>query len=434
MLKLSTHHIDKLVKVENLHSLRALKTPSAGILLAKLLMLLGLVLLLFLFLPWQQNIRGKGKVTALDPANRPQTIQSVIAGQIQSWHVREGEFVNAGDTIVSIREVKDKYFDPELLLRLREQLAAKENGLEAKRKKAIALQQQLDALSTGMVRKIEQATAKLEADRVKFNNAENLYQRNKWLFEAGNIPLTKFQDIEYKYQGSLADFQNAKVEIERLRAENLEKLSKAQSELNTTESEIFETQGEISKLTNEYANMKIRSGQYQILAPQNGHVVRTMKAGIGETIKEGEIICTVMPEVSDQAVEMYVKAMDVPLLSKGRKVRIEFDGWPSLQFSGWPNVSVGTFGGVVEVIDYVSMQPGEFRILITPDKNDEPWPAQLRVGSGTRGWVMLDNVPIWYEIWRQLNGFPPSLYKAPLEDAVNAKKDETGNESEAEMK
>jgi multidrug resistance efflux pump len=432
MLKLSRHHIDKQIKVENLYSLRALKTPSAGILLAKLLMVLGLALLLLLFLPWQQNIRGKGKVTALDPANRPHTVQSVIAGQLQTWHVREGEFVNAGDTIVSIREVKDKYFDPFLLLRLREQLAAKENGLDAKKKKAIALQHQLDALNTGMVRKIEQATAKLEADRLKFKNAENLYQRNKQLFEAGNITLTKFQDIEYKYQGSLADFQNAKIEIERLRAENLEKFSKAQSELNNTESEIFETEGEISKLTNEYANMKIRSGQYQILAPQNGHVVRTMKAGIGETIKEGEIICTIMPGVSDQAVEMYVKAMDVPLLSKGRKVRIEFDGWPSLQFSGWPNVSVGTFGGVVEVIDNMSMQPGEFRILITPDKNDEPWPAQLRVGSGTRGWVMLDNVPIWYEIWRQLNGFPPSLYEAPLNDAVNKKKDETVFKSEIE--
>lgn len=432
MLKLSTNQIDNLINVENLYSLKALKAPSAGILLAKFLMVLGLMLLLFLFLPWQQNIRGTGKVTALDPANRPQTVQSVIAGQIQKWHVREGEFVGVGDTIVSIREVKDKYFDPQLLLRLREQLSAKKGGLEAKKNKAIALQQQVEALSEGMARKIEQAKAKLEADRLKFKNAENLFQRNKRLFEAGNIPLTKFQDIEYNYQGSLAEFQNANVEIERLRAENLEKISKAQSELNNTESEIFETQGEISKLTNEYANMIIRNGQYQILAPQNGHVVRTMKAGIGETIKEGEVICTVMPEISDQAVEMYVKAMDVPLLSKGRKVRIEFDGWPSLQFSGWPNVSVGTFGGIVEVIDYASMQPGEFRILITPDKNDEPWPPQLRVGSGTRGWVMLDNVPVWYEIWRQLNGFPPSLYKTPLTDAVSSQAAETVYELESE--
>lgn len=430
MLKLSKQSINSIVKPENLYSLRALKTPSAGIMLAKCLMVLGLVLILFLFLPWQQNIRGTGKVTALSPAHRPQTVQAVIAGQIQKWHVREGQFVKMGDTIVTIREVKEKYFDPQLLVRLQEQLEAKKSSLVSKREKADALQRQIVALRKGMEQKIEQAKAKLEAEKVKFQNAENQYQRNKKLYEAGNIPLTKFQDFLYKYQGSSADYQNAQVEVERLKAENIEKISKSESDLNATESDIFETEGEISKLTNEFTNTRIRSGQYQIVAPQDGYVVRAMKAGIGETIKEGDAVCTVMPEVKDMAVEMYVKAMDVPLISKGRKVRIEFDGWPALQFSGWPSVSVGTFGGTVEVIDYVSSQPGEFRILVTPDVADEKWPQQLRVGSGTRGWVMLNDVPVWYEIWRQLNGFPPSIYSEPLEEALHDK----GNDSKAKTK
>jgi multidrug resistance efflux pump len=410
-----------MVKEENLYSLRALKRPAAGILIAKWLMVLGAIFIVFLFLPWQQNIRGIGKVTALNPANRPQTVQAVIAGQIQTWHVREGELVKAGDTIVTIREVKEKYFDPQLLSRLQEQLAAKKSSLNSKTQKGEALQRQIEALKTGMQRKIEQATAKLEAERVKLQNAENQYQRNKKLFEAGNIPLTKFQEIEYKYQGSEADYRNATLEIARLRAEYMEKISKSESDLSATQGDIFEAQGEISKLTNEYTNTQIRSSQYQITAPQSGYVVRAMKAGIGETIKEGDAVCTVMPEVTDLAVEMYVKAMDIPLISKGRRVRVEFDGWPALQFSGWPSVSVGSFGGTVEVIDYVSTQPGEFRMLVIPDKNEEPWPQQLRVGSGTRGWVMLENVPVWYEIWRKLNGFPPSLYKAPLQDALPSK-------------
>lgn len=418
MLNLSTQRIDKLVKSDNLYSLRALKTPSAGMMLARWLMVLGIILLLFLFLPWQQNIRGSGKVTALSPAHRPQTIQAVIAGQIQSWHVKEGQFVKAGDTIVTIKEVKEKFFDPELLVRLKEQLDAKKSSLVAKKDKTNALKRQIAALRDGLSRKLEQTQAKLEAEKVKFENAENQYQRNKRLYEAGNIPLTKFQDIEYKYQGSAAEYQNAQVELDRLRAEYQEKISKSESDLNTTQADVFDTEAEISKLTNEYANMRIRSDQYQIIVPQDGYVIRAMRAGIGETIKEGDAVCTIMPEANDLAVEMYVKAMDVPLISKGRKVRIEFDGWPSLQVSGWPSVSVGTFGGTVEVIDYVSSEPGEFRILVTPDKDDEPWPRQLRVGSGTRGWVMLDNVRVWYELWRQINGFPPSLYKAPLQNAL----------------
>lgn len=418
MLKLSAQRIDKIIKEENLYSLRALQTPSGGILLARFLMVGVLVLVLFLFLPWQQNIRGTGSVTALDPANRPQTIQAIIAGQIDSWHVREGQFVNKGDTIVSLREVKEKYFDPQLLKRLQEQLSAKRSGLQSKTEKSEALQRQIAALKDEMQRKIQQANAKLAAEKVKFANAENQYQRNKKLFEAGNIPLTKFQDITYKYEGSSADFENAMTEIARLRAEYAEKISKSESELGNTRAEIFETIADISKLSNEYTNTEMRSLQYQIIAPQSGYVVRAMKAGIGETIKEGDAVCTIMPEASDLAVEMYVKAMDVPLITKGRKVRVEFDGWPALQFSGWPSVSVGTFGGTVEVIDYVSAQPGEFRVLVIPDANEDSWPSQLRIGSGTKSWIMLDNVPIWYELWRQINGFPPSLYREPLQNAI----------------
>ncbi|MBT1690573.1 HlyD family secretion protein [Dawidia soli] len=422
MMKLSDQDVGPLIQAENRYSLRALETPRAGVILARCLLAMAVVLLLFMFLPWQQNIRGAGKVTALNPAHRPQTVQAVIAGQIQKWHVQEGQYVDAGDTIVTIREVKEKYFDPQLLERLQEQLAAKKSSLVAKREKADALRRQIVALQQGRDRKIEQSKAKLEAERVKFRNAENQYQRNKKLYEAGNIPLTKFQEITYKYEGSVADYQNAQVEIERLRAEYEEKISKSHSDLNATESDIFDSEGEISKLTNEYANTRIRNNQYQITAAQAGYVVRAMKAGIGETIKEGDAVCTVMPEARDLAVDMYVKAMDMPLISKGRHVRIEFDGWPALQFSGWPSVSVGTFGGTVQVIDYFSSEPGTFRILVTPDNShDEPWPQQLRIGSGVRGWVMLDDVPVWYEIWRQLNGFPPSLYTAPLDQALPAK-------------
>jgi len=256
---------------------------------------------------------------------------------------------------------------------------------------------------------------------------------NKKLFDAGNIPLTKFQEIEYKYQGAQADYLNAQIELDRVEAEYLDKISKAESELNNTQAELFDSQAELAKLKNEFANMQIRNAQYQIIAPQNGVVVKALKAGIGETIKEGEAVCSIMPQASDMAVEMYVRAMDVPLISKGRHVRIQFDGWPALQFSGWPSVSVGTFGGTVKVIDYINSQPGLFRILIIPDTKDETWPEQLRVGSGIKGWVMLDDVPVWYEIWRQLNGFPPSLYEENLQSIMKeSKSSEKATEAEYE--
>jgi len=416
MLKLSRHSIGKELRYDSLYSLRSLRTPRAGKILAKWLVALALLFLIVLFLPWQQNIRGNGQVTALNPVNRPQTVEAIIAGRIQQWYMREGDLVRKGDTLVTISEVKEKYFDPQLLARLQQQIEAKESSLTSKDKKANALQRQIKALRESMKIKIEQTQSKLQAEQVRFQNAENQFQRNKKLYDAGNIPLTKFQEYEYKFQGSKADYLNAQLELDRVEAEYLDKISKAESDLNNTRAEAFDAQADIAKARNEYANTAIRNEQYQILAPQDGYIVKAMKAGIGETIKEGDAICTIMPQASDLAVEMYVRAMDVPLISKGRKVRVQFDGWPALQFSGWPSVSVGTFGGEVSVIDYVNSKPGEFRILVVPDASQDPWPVQLRVGSGTKGWVMLQDVPLWYELWRQLNGFPPSLYAAPRKD------------------
>jgi multidrug resistance efflux pump len=396
------------------YTLRSIRTNPGSRGFARLLLGLLLLFIIILFLPWQQNVRGIGNITALNPANRPQTAETVISGRIQKWYVREGDLVKKGDTIVTISEVKEKYFDPDLLFRLKQQLEAKESSLSSKNRKAEALERQVNALRQAMDLKIEQAKAKLEAEKVKYQNAENQFQRNKKLHEVGNIPLTKYQEAEYKFQGALAEYLSAKLELDRTQAEYADKISKAESELSNTRAEAYETEADISKAHNEYVNTEVRFGQYQILAPQDGYIVRALKAGIGETVKEGDAICTIMPETVDMAVEMYVRAMDIPLLSKGRKVRIQFDGWPALQFSGWPSVSVGTFGGEILAIDYVNSKPGEFRILVIPDRNDERWPSQLRMGSGTKGWVMLDNVPVWYELWRQLNGFPPSLYSAPL--------------------
>lgn len=451
MLNISDNKIKNILEDGQFYSLRTLKTPGMGRLLARVLMVIVGILFLFLFLPWQQNIRGTGQLTALRPENRPQTVETTIAGRIIDWKVREGQFVSVGDTILSLSEVKDKYFDPRLLERLQAQIAAKQSGLEAKRTKQQALTNQVAALRQARTVKLRQAENKLrqailklesdsigyETEKIRFANTQNIFERNKERFEAGNISLTKFQEIESKFQEGMsklistenkwlqskAELINTRVNITGTEADYQDKISKAQSDLSATIADIYDTEGALVKMQNEYANMEIRNQQYQVIAPQTGYVVTALKAGIGQTIKAGEAIATIMPATDDQAVEMYIKAMDLPFVSVSRKVRVQFDGWPVLQFSGWPNVSVGTFGGIVQVIDRVeaTAKPGQFRILVAPDPGDEPWPDQLRMGSGAKGWVMLNDVPIWFELWRHLNGFPPRIYENGENEASTKK-------------
>ena len=424
------------------------QTPRTGRVLAWWCAGLGLLVLVCGFLPWTQNIRSTGSLTTLRPQDRPQTVPSTIAGRILRWRVREGQLVQRGDTLVEIAEIKDKYFDPELLIRTREQLVAKEGSLRENGAKAVALGQQQVALRQALRVSLDKARNKVRQSRLKvasdsaelvavnadFAIARQQLERQETLYKQGLKSLTEVEQRRLKFQESTAKQQsvanklgssqqeliNARLELLSLNAEYQDKLAKSESDRRSATAYQFDTEGQIAKMRNEYANLSIRDAFYRITAPQDGYVVRALKQGLGEIIKEGEPIVTVMPAKPQLAAELYVKPMDIPLLSVGRKVRLQFDGWPALVFSGWPGTSFGTFGGVVAVIDNIDSE-GQYRVLVTPDPEDEAWPDPLRVGSGVYGWALLDDVPIWYELWRQLNGFPPNFVGQPQTDGKKAK-------------
>ncbi|MBP7094344.1 MAG: HlyD family efflux transporter periplasmic adaptor subunit, partial [Candidatus Kapabacteria bacterium] len=166
-------------------------------------------------------------------------------------------------------------------------------------------------------------------------------------------------------------------------------------------------------------NAEGRVGSGVILAPLTGTVVRIAKAGSGQTVKEGEELALIVPTSNDQAVEIYVSGMDAALIQPGRYVSLQFSGFPAFQFSGWRHVNVGVFHGRVKVVDAVDDGTGRFRVLIIPtdDPQYSTWPdgRYLRQGTDATGWVLLDEVPIGYELWRQLMGFPPQ-FPVPIKD------------------
>jgi len=421
-------------------SFERVQTPALGRTLARWAAGLGALVLLAGLLPWTQNIRSAGTLTTLRPQDRPQTVPSILAGRIARWHVREGQRVRKGDTLVDITEIKDKYFDPQLVQRTGEQLDAKLGALGENRAKNQALRGQQQALRAGLQVSLDKARNKVRQSRLKVNSdaadlvavradyaiAQRQQQRQEALYQQGLKSLTELEQRRLKFQEATAKQQstenklaasrqelaNAELELASLAAEYQDKLAKSESDRRSVMAYQFDTQGQIAKMRNELANLRIRAGYYQITAPQDGYVVRALKQGLGEMVKEGEPVVTVMPHAPALAAELYVKPMDIPLLQVGRRVRLQFDGWPALVFSGWPGTSFGTFGGTVAVIDNIDSQ-GQYRILVTPDPAQEPWPKPLRVGSGVYGWSLLDDVPIWYELWRQLNGFPPNFVGSP---------------------
>ncbi|SHG51145.1 HlyD family secretion protein [Flagellimonas flava] len=405
----------------------------------RLLTIFSVITLIVMFLPWTQTISGKGYLTTLKPDQRPQTIQSPIPGRIEKWYVQEGDYVEKGDTILFISEVKSEYFDPNLVERTGKQVKAKSMAVTSYQEKVKALNVQISALTNERGLKLQQARNKLiqsklkvqsdsidlEAAKTNITIAERQFNRTSQLQEEGLKAVTDVEEKRLKLQETQAklisqenklltsknNVINAQVEINRVQAEYTDKISKARSDMLTAQSNQFDSEAQVTKLENAYTNYAMRNSLLYIRAPQSGFINRALQSGIGETFKEGDRLVGIMPSNFDMAVETYVEPIDLPLIHLGEKVRIQFDGWPAIVFNGWPNVSFGTFGGEVVAVETFISPNGKYRVLLAPDKEDAPWPDAIRVGSGANTIALLDDVPIWFELWRQLNGFPPNYYQ-----------------------
>lgn len=409
----------------------------------------AIICLVILFLPWTQNVQGNGFVTTLTPDQRPQTLQSQIPGRIEQWRVREGDFVAKGDTILRISEIKTEYLDAALVERTGQQIDAKALSVLSYGEKVKALEGQMNAINREREFKLEQARNKLIQAGLKVKSdsiglvaavtnlevAETQIIRAQTMFDEGISALKDVEDKRLKkqetqrkliaQQNKLLESENevinAKIQLNTIRQEFSNKFAKASSDRATAQSSQFDTKAQVSKLETDRTNYQMRNDLYFITAPQNGYINKAIIGGIGETFKEGQPLVNIMPADYDLAVETFIEPLDLPLMHLGEEVRVQFDGWPAIVFSGWPNVSYGTYGAKVVAVETFISDNGMYRILLAPDEEDHPWPTALRAGSGAYTIALLEDVPIWFELWRHLNGFPPNYYQ-PKKSKDAAKK------------
>lgn len=223
------------------------------------------------------------------------------------------------------------------------------------------------------------ANLKNQANETAVRNAENNLRRQISLEEQGLV--------------SRKEVENAQIKVEELRA----KAAASVSEINDVS-----------------MTLSRQSTQTKV-APVDGTVVRLLSGGVSTFVKSGDILGQFIPADAKRSVRVTVRGLDAPLVTPGAKARIQFDGWPVFQFSGWPGAAIGTFGGEVVYVEPVASTTGEFQVWIKPDEDDIAWPAEssARLGSQVRAWILLEEVRLGYELWRQLNNFPPKPTTQP---------------------
>lgn len=301
-----------------------------------LLLTIASAIALLWFTPWIQTASGTGEVNSLNPSQRTQAISALVPGQIETWHVREGDRVKKGDPIVTLRDT-----DQNLIGRLEAQITAMEQQEAAN----------VQALETEEL---------------------NLVRRQS-LFEDGLV--------------SRREFEQAQIRLEEVKAT----LAATRAQLNQAR-----------------VNLARQSIQTKV-APTDGVILRLLAAGNSTFVNAGDILAQFIPDGVERSVSLVISGLNAPLVYPGRKARLQFDGWPVFQFSGWPATAIGTFPGVVEFVEPIANATGQFRVWIREDTSEGGWPEEryVRLGSRVRGWILLEEVKLGYELWRQLNGFPP---------------------------
>lgn len=430
--------IDDLATSTKLRSWETVQIPERLRFFSRLAVSLVLLFLsIITFVPWTQTITVSGQLSAYTPSERPQDIEAQITGRIKKWHVLEGVPVKQGDLILELDDYDPGFMSPDIL----SLLGQRRNALDQSRKAALARAEQLDkrikemqnlvksAVPSAQARVIEsenhlrEAYQKIEAAKIVASTAELNFDRQKQLVEQG---LISQRELELAIQSVLttkADLAGAQAGLkgaeqamkalsfgrDQISAEVLQRLLDAQAAREASIGEVAKATDQLADISLRMSNAEQRRFAGRILSPIDGTVVKMAQVGTGETVRPGDKLVRISPASADKAIEMVADGIDAPLLNVGRKVRILFYGIPAIPLPAWPEIMAGTYGGLIKVVDQVEDGKGRFRFWVVPDPDDRSWPPQEHVRQGTKamGWVILNQVPLWYELWRRFNLFPP---------------------------
>jgi multidrug resistance efflux pump len=408
------------------HAPARIRRLSRALALAFVLLLLGLV-----FLPWQQFVRGGGRVVAYDPLERSVTVEAPLVGRVQRAHVVEGQQVKQGQVLF---ELVDN--DPHLVDNLRQQREAAALRRRAAEQRLASLDAQIAQIERAVPLAVEAAKTRLDAAQFASRTAQQQLARVKALYDdaRGLASQRDFELALLERDRAVADHARAQAELERAEVDMRATLDSAAASRESA-------RADLAAATQALVSLDIQINQTQmqrVVAPRDG-IVHRVQATEGTYLKAGSPLCTVIPETANRMVELWLSGNDMPLLQAretdadgnlirpGSPVRLQFEGWPAIQFVGWPSAAIGTFGGEVVLIDPTDDGKGKFRVLVAekPDVIEEvdgerrviEWPGDrwLRQGVRANGWVLLQRVPLWFEVWRQMNGFPPALSEDLIE-------------------
>ncbi|KAA1259619.1 Type I secretion system membrane fusion protein PrsE [Rubripirellula obstinata] len=428
--------ITKPATIDDFPTMQLVRTVNIVRFCAKLTFIfLVFTIIAMFFVPWRQTARGIGIVVAMDPQERPQAVLSPSKGVVSyvKEDLREGSYVEKGELVLKLTP-----FAADGVLQIDTQIIAIEakktsakSSLEVAEQAAVLQESSGQNLAQSLKNDYEAAKQKWEQSRnevtsieAELSDKKNQLRIAEELAPKGLVSKEELFSKRKAVQSQTAKLRKAENAVNELFAALLSKEEEIESKLQeidiknrSANQKVLESMQKINTIDKEILDLQNKRGELdrlEVRAPRSGYIQEWLGLEGSGTVKEGDRLFIIVPDATEMSVEMMVSGNDMPLLHEGDRVRLQFEGWPAVQFVGWPSVAVGTFGGKVNRVFPTDDGKGNFRIVVVPDNHfdrEDGWPDNryLRQGVRANGWVLLKQVPLGYEIWRQLNGFPPMV-------------------------
>ena len=261
-----------------------------------------------------QVTRAPGKVV---PFSRVQIVQSEQDGAIANIAVREGEAVEAGQTLIELDRV---------------QLEA---GLREARVKVAALETRMARINAELYDRPLSFPASVSGYPEFMANQRQLYQRRR-----------RALNDELRTLENLADLQRQELELSE---PLLETGDVARSEIIRMQRQVVETQGRISKVRSDHArDLQTEFAQTDeelasareilaraddrlrasaLTAPAAGIVKNVRFNTIGGFVRAGEEVLQIVPMGEKLIVEARVPPRDIAFVKSGQRARVNFDAY-----------------------------------------------------------------------------------------------------------
>ena len=387
------------------------------------------VLFAFLFLPWEQTVKGQGVISAYNPTERPYAISATINGFIDEFHVEENQFVKKGDLIFTMIDLDRKYSTrlKSIEENSQEQLQNTHKQILLSKERKVNLQEYLEIGLKVYIEKLAQIEDKIRSLSLKKvalekNNEieKSNFKRHTRLYKDGIESKRKYESVENVYIKAKAELDKTVIDIEVekknidiTKQEKEQFLKDTQNKIKSLQGTILSSQNKATVIDQDLQNQSMNISRYdssKVYAQKDGYIVRLFQSDQNKLLKKGDQVVYFAPKVTEKVLLLKMSDFNMPLVKEGLPVRLMFYGWPAMQISGWPEIKYGTFGGIVKKVDSISYEKGFFYAYVVEDPK-EPWPKGdvLKVGTQTTAWIRLETVSIWYQIWRTVNGLPPRM-------------------------